>query len=348
MWPSGVEHPVTRQVVGARLDRTCNTRGLARTRMSERAHGKVDTGENAVMRSDGDIGGRALERVATWFTSQEAMAERFADAIRQSFDEVFDGQRTGRYDLQQLSKVEKTYIGTKIEIVVQSAFGLARGRRMDFLIVGEEVDAKWSMKSGGWMIPTEAVGELCLCLTADDERSTFSVGLTRADDGALKSSTNKDRKRRFTREALASMRWLVIDGQLPDNLLLHLDPAVRSRILDHGLSGQARVDQLFRLVQQEVVRREVVLTVARQDDGPKRVRDARKKLAGEGIIVLGHQKAHPGIARSLGLPVPAKGSWISARLVRSDVSGPGVVVIEGKSWRLATEHDPVAPGPAGY
>ncbi len=44
---------------------------------------------------------------------------------------------------------------------------------MDYLVAGEDVDAKWSMRSGGWMIPTEAVGELCLCMTADDDRSDF-------------------------------------------------------------------------------------------------------------------------------------------------------------------------------
>ena len=110
----------------------------------------------------------SLERAVSWFRSQPRMSGRFGAAIRQSFDEVFDGQRTGRYSLAQLSKVEKTYIGTKVEIVIQAEFGLQRGQRMDYLVDGEEVDAKWSIRSGGWMIPTEAVGELCLCMTADD------------------------------------------------------------------------------------------------------------------------------------------------------------------------------------
>lgn len=39
----------------------------------------------------------ALERAVDWFRAQPRMAERFGDAIRQSFDEVLDGQRTGRY-----------------------------------------------------------------------------------------------------------------------------------------------------------------------------------------------------------------------------------------------------------
>lgn len=305
-------------------------------------------GENDVTDTSGHGDDDALERVAGWFGAQASMTERFGDAIRQSFDEVFDGQRTGRYDLRQLSKVEKTYIGTKIEIVVQATFGLTRGQRMDYLIVGEEVDAKWSMRSGGWMIPTEAVGELCLCLTADDDRSVFSVGLARAHEHALKPGANKDSKRQFTRDGLRAMHWLVAGGRLPDNLLLHLDPTVRGRILDYGLSGQARVNELFRSVQGVLVRREVVLTVAQQDDGPKRVRDARQRLAREGVVILGHQQAHPGIARSLGLPVPPKGSWVSARLVRGDGSGHGSVTIDGESWRLAAAGDTTAPGPVRY
>jgi len=63
-------------------------------------------------------GDNSLDRAVVWFRSQRSMSERFGSAIRQSFDEVFDGQRTGRYSLPQLSKVEKTYIGTKVEIVI--------------------------------------------------------------------------------------------------------------------------------------------------------------------------------------------------------------------------------------
>jgi hypothetical protein len=81
-----------------------------------------------------------LAKAEAWFRGQPHMEARFASAIRQSFDEVFDGQRTGRYTLSQLSKVEKTYIGTKVEIVIQAEFGLVRGSRMDYLIDGEEIE----------------------------------------------------------------------------------------------------------------------------------------------------------------------------------------------------------------
>lgn len=273
-----------------------------------------------------------LSRVVEWFKGQPEMAVRFGSAIRQSFDEVFDGQRTGRYRLDQLSKVEKSYIGTKIEIVVQDEFGLERGRRMDYLIVGEEVDAKWSMRSGGWMIPTEAIGELCLCLTADDDRSMFSVGLIRADADRLTESRNKDSKGRLTPASLASMTWLAKDAELPENLLLHLEDVTRDAVLDPNLSGQRRINELFHRVQERIIRREVVLTVAQQDDGPKRVRDARKHLAQFGIVILGHQDEHPGVARAFGLPVPRKGEWVSVSVTDAVGGEPGAAFIDG-GWK---------------
>ena len=290
----------------------------------------------------------SLTRAVNWFCSQKRMVERFGAAIRQSFDEVLDGQRTGRYSLTQLSKVEKTYIGTKVEILIQAAFGLQRGRQMDYLVDGQEVDAKWSIKSRGWMIPTEAVGELCLCMTADDDRSTFSVGIVRADEVNLRTSANKDKKRRFNDQGIAAMAWLANPGNLPENLLLHLSEETRSAILDDDLKGQPRVNQLFRCVQNKVVRREVVLTVAKQHDGPKRVRDARKALQPEGIIVLGHQGSHPRIAEGLKIDAPPKGSWIATRVVKAEPGDTDSVVIANERWRLATPGDPVCAGPISY
>ena len=287
-----------------------------------------------------------LERAVAWFHSQPRLEERFAAAIRQSFDEVFDGQRTGRYRLEQLSKVEKTYIGTKVDIVVQDEFGLQRGRRLDYLVDDQEVDYKWSMKSGGWMIPTEAVGELRLCLTANDNTPSFRVGIVRASDALLKAGQNQGRKRRLNDDGLSAMTWLVDQGVLAENLLLHLDEQTRGSILNDAHSGQRRVTQLFRLVQQRIVRREVVLTVARQ--GTKRVRDARNDLRAEGIIVLGHQQSHPRIAARLGLQIPPKGSWLSCRVVRDRGEGAKTAEIAGALWRLARPGEEPEPGPPDY
>lgn len=284
------------------------------------------------MSGETPFGDSGLDAVASWFIGQPHLVARFGSVIRQSFDEVFDGQRTGRYQLSQLSKVEKTYIGTKVEILVQDEFGLDRGHRMDYLIAGEEVDAKWSMRSGAWMIPTEAIGNLCLCLTADDDRSVFSVGLIRASTDRLSTSRNKDSKSRLAPASMTEMVWLAHDADLPENLLLHLQEATRVAILDPRLSGQRRINELFQRVQERIIRREVVLTVAKQDDGPKRVRDARRHLAQFEIVILGHQGEHPDIARLFGLPIPHKGEWVSVTVTAADAGDPHAALIAGE-WK---------------
>ena len=290
----------------------------------------------------------AVAKVVSWFRSRSKMNERFGDAIRQGLDEVIDGPRTGRFSLDELSKVEKTYVGTKVEIIVREEFGLSVGQRMDYRVAGEELDAKWSKRLGGWMIPTEAVGQLCLCMTADDSRSVFSVGVVRAIVDHLRDSKNQDRKRQLNGRGRLAIVWLADEAQLPENLLLHLPNGIRDQILAPALSGQGRVTELFRSVQGRLVRRQVVLTVAQQADGPKRVRDARRLLRSEGVLILGHQRSHRGIAQALALPVPAKGNWVSCTVVPTDETTSGAVRIGRSYWRLAGEEDKPCYGPEGY
>ncbi len=261
-------------------------------------------------------------------------------AIRRSLDEVFDGQRTGRYRLDQLAKVEKTYIGTKVEIILQDEFDLERGERLDYRISGVDVDAKWSLRYGGWMIPSEAVGELCLCLTADEESSRFSVGLVRATSDRLTGARNKDGKGRLSPAALDEMVWLVRNGVLPENLLLHLDEVTRDAVLDRSLSRQQRVVELFHRVQERIISRDVILTVAQQLDGPKRVRDARKLLAPHNIEILGHQDGDPEAARAFGLPVPRKGEWVSVSVEETGPQTAGAASVRGRWVRPVFPRDP--------
>jgi hypothetical protein len=251
-------------------------------------------------------------KVTDWFLAAPNYVNRFGTAIRQALDEVYDGQRTGRYEIGQLAKVEKTYIGTKIEIVVQDMFGLERGgaHGMDYLVAGEQVDCKWSMTKGKWMFPKEAVGELCLVIWADDHASVFSVGLVRATIDSLSGGANQDGKKYLTPAGLTTVSWLADSAPLPGNLLLHISDADREAIFGVK-SGQGRVNELFRRVQGKIIRREVVLAVARQLDSPKRVRDARIHLAADGVHILGHEDADQVQAAALGLPVPQKGEWVS-------------------------------------
>jgi hypothetical protein len=59
--------------------------------------------------------------------------------IRQAIDEVVDAPRTGRVHSRELEKTEKTYIGTKVEILVRNFFRLPKGI-LDLTIDGMDVD----------------------------------------------------------------------------------------------------------------------------------------------------------------------------------------------------------------
>jgi hypothetical protein len=255
-----------------------------------------------------------LQNILDTLTSIPDYERKIGIMIRQSLDEVIDGMRTGRWSVDELEKTEKTYIGTKIEITLKSGLGLAKGQKLDTAICGKDVDIKWSLKMGGWTIPNECVGEICLLVTADDKRSKFSTGLIIAKRELLNDGKNQDGKGTIKATNRKHINWIVESGQLPENLLLHLPANVRDRILSHK-TGQSRVIALFREVNNRVIPREVVETLAQQDDPMKRVRDARKRLAAEGIMILGGQEESDRKYLEVhGLPALSKGESMSIRV----------------------------------
>lgn len=252
---------------------------------------------------------KKLGRVIEFFLEQNGFEAQAAETLRRSLDEVIDGMRTGRWSVGSLEKTEKTYIGTKVEILFKFDFELADGEKLDTSIRGTEVDIKCTVLND-WMIPTEAMGEVCLLVKIDDAKARFSIGLVRITPDLLRVSRNRDRKGSLSAEGKKAIQWLVKDGELPINFLASLDEAVRSKVFSHE-SGQARVNELFRLVQGKIIPRVAIETVARQKDPMKRVRDARKHLAKEHILILGHQDGDPEIAKARGYPMPTKGEMIA-------------------------------------
>ncbi|MBB6436942.1 NaeI family type II restriction endonuclease [Streptomyces candidus] len=300
---------------------------------------------SAIEANESASGDRDLAKVAQWFMDQPRMEQRFSGVFRQSIDEVLDGQRTGRYDVNDLEKTEKTYLGTKVEIVCRTEFGFSPGSRMDYQVSGVEVDSKFSL-TGDWMIPREAMGHICLVMAANDRKATYGVGLVRIREELLTGRGNQDQKRRISREGRSAIKWLVRAGNLDANLLLELDEVTR-RALMAVPPGQGRVDMLFRHVHGRIVDRNAVVTTAKQLDSAKRVRDARSRLRGAGIVILGHQKEGPRIAFSLGLPVPKKGTWVAARVVPvSDSSSRRCALVDGVHFAVAVPGEPECPAPA--
>src|SRR4051794_22790055 len=83
-----------------------------------------------------------LDAVEDAIRSVDPTGELVADVLRETFDQLYDGQRTGRYRWEQLLKTEKTYMGTLVEINLHRAFDFEDGFRMDYRIAGVEVDCK--------------------------------------------------------------------------------------------------------------------------------------------------------------------------------------------------------------
>ncbi|CAL9498417.1 Type-2 restriction enzyme NaeI [Streptomyces sp. enrichment culture] len=306
-----------------------------------------------------------------WFYKQPESRERFRWALRDSLDELLDGPRTGRWAYQHLTKTEKTYLGTAVEVNLTKEFDIENGADLDWSIAGLDIDCKFSKDLGGWEIPMEMylcadhgersgrANHVAILTWMNDDTSQWAAGIVRITDerlrwkqrrdanGARVRAYNRDNKRKFFYGTKSEVYWLWggLQTDLPTNLLLHLDAEARERILTASLprrasSGQQRLNQLFREVPDRIISRQTVLTVGQQDDSPKRARDARKHLRPEGTVVLGHQKSHPHIARALGLPIPIKGEWISTRLVPvSSGDDRPKFSVDGQFWARARENE---------
>ncbi|MFD4434260.1 NaeI family type II restriction endonuclease [Nocardia sp. NPDC058497] len=172
--------------------------------------------------------------------------DRFAGVIRDTLDQLYDGQRTGRWNFDQLYKTEKTHMGTLVEINLQRCFEFADGDATDYRIAGVEVDCKYSMKFGEWTLPPEVVNRIALVVTANDLQSVWSAGLVRVRRDYLRVGRNRDQKSTLTAAARSNISWLWGNANiLAPNLFLHIDAVVRDRIFSaraergskHGEAG---------------------------------------------------------------------------------------------------------------
>jgi hypothetical protein len=273
---------------------------------------------------------------------------RIAQVLRNTFDELYDGQRTGRYRWDQLFKSEREGCGPIVEINLQREFKFQNGDKLDYRIAGIEVDCKYSQTRGAWMIPPEARGHLCLVLCAEDSANpSWSMGVVRANDDHLNTGGNRDAKSTLNEAGRRAITWLFDDAPLPPNVLLQLPQAAVDGIMSKT-SGVQKTNELFRVALGMRVGRAVVATVSEQVDYMRRIRyngGARGFLRPEGIIILGQYQSHVAVARSLGLPLPGPGESVSARITPAQQSGQGVAEIGGKLWRIAKPGDPAVPAP---
>lgn len=264
---------------------------------------------------------------------------------------LLDGQHTGRYKWSQLHKTEKTHFGTLVEINIQREFNLADGHTMDYSIEDIEVDCKFSQNLADWMIPPEALGHILLGLWASDDKGTWSAGLVRAyPDNLTSSEGNRDGKRRLSKAGKTNIKWIFKDMPLPENALLRIPQDKVDIVFNCSEHGTKRIDMLFRLAQLKPVRRNVIATVAQQEDYMKRIRGnggSRSTLKSEGIVILGQYSSHGEIAKALELRVPGPGESMSVRLAsqKPHHGGRPSVEIDSVHWVVAEADDPIETAP---
>ncbi|MET8386487.1 NaeI family type II restriction endonuclease [Streptosporangium canum] len=243
--------------------------------------------------------------------------------IRQGTDEVIATSRTRRWTLDQCNDQEKGYLGVNIENIVRDKYALDEGAvGMDFNVQSVDVDCKWSRNFGGWQIPPEALGHICLLVHGDDITGEMAVGLLRIRDEILVGG-NRDAKRTIQSPGgISEIRWLVAPGTpIPENFLMSLRKKDRDAILAPR-GGDARAIELFTRCEGMIIYRHTIESIGQQLDEARRFRgETRKKLLEKGFEVLnGHWKADRQRAMDLGdIMLTNRTQWIC---LRTDGSTP--------------------------
>lgn len=291
---------------------------------------------------------RDIADVADVLRALDPDGSRMANAFRATFDQLYDGQHTGRYKVDQLFKTEKTHFGTLIEINLQREFSYEDGAVLDYKIAGHEVDCKYS-HTGAWMLPQESFEQIILVTKADDSKAVWSAGLVRVTQSNRRDGVNQDKKTGLNVAGRENIHWLHRDAAMPPNALLQLAPSAVEDILARR-SGQARLNELFRRASNRRLTRNIIATVAQQDDYMKRVRangGSRSALRPEGFLILsGDYIFQRSLAVSLGAAVPERGEMVSVQLVPATPGASKAVLIGEGWWRLAVVGDVVSrPAP---
>lgn len=293
----------------------------------------------------------ARDAIMAAFAAADPDGARAAQVFRDTYDQLYDGQHTGRFRWDQLFKTEKTHYGTLLEINLRREFDdvIEDGVLLDYRVLGEDIDCKFSQSMGGWMLPPECFGHLLLVGTASDVGGTWSLGIVRASDANRRESQNRDGKTGLNARGRGQIAWLHLQASLPPNVLLGLDQTTLDAVLA-PTSGQARVNELLRRVTQTRIGRNTIATLGKQADYMARVRDnghgARTVLRREGYLIPGGDyEAHRNVAVQLGVEPPRPGEVVSIRVVPAEPGASWVVELEGRTWRAALE-DEVTTEPA--
>lgn len=318
----------------------------------QRSHRTLKRAEAPAHRSVGDPFGHddvEIRHVSEELVHKIPDVRQLGELVRRSIDGVIDGLQTGRYSVDQLTRPERAMIGARILIALRRDYFPTPDSDADLEVSAVQTDYKFSFRHGRWLLPPESVGNVCLLASADDDKSVYSLGLLRPSASMLSATRNRDGRHFLSPQGLESAWWFAKEAPLPVNLLHHAPSAITESIMGHR-SGQQRVNDLFRLLQGQPIRRTTIATVAMQSDYMKRMRSfggAPEVLRKEGIAIFGPYSAHRGLAQTLGLPSYGPDEFVSARLapLAAHHADGAWIALAGSRWVLADESDPIEPIP---
>ncbi|MGG7519591.1 NaeI family type II restriction endonuclease [Allorhizobium undicola] len=238
--------------------------------------------------------------------------------LRQAFDEVIDAPRTNRFTLGETEKTEKTYVGTKVEILIRNYLGVAKGRVLDMLVDGVEIDIK-NTTGRDWMLPKEVVGRPALLVRSSESTALCDVGIVVCRPEYLRLSKNQDGKGQLLAAQHVNIWWILRQHPYPPNFWEVLSVSDRMEIMS-ARGGTSRIAALFEKVQGRPISRQQVSALAQQHDYMKRIRrngGARDILAPKGIALLWGQRDR-ALIEQLGLGPVTADEFISFRPLKAD------------------------------
>jgi hypothetical protein len=229
-----------------------------------------------------------LQKIEAIAGGDAALRARFPALMQDAIDFVLDPVRTARTRLDELDKVEKTFVGLKVEHFVRDMLGLPKGRR-DLKLKELDLDIKHTIGST-WMIPPETYdhSEPCLLIATAKFEGHCSLGLMIAHPHFL-GAENRDRKRGITLEGRKNILWFFKDEPFPPS---RWDGTDMGRFLELRKikGGKRRAAQFFRENLNRKINRVVIQSLLHdQRDYMKRVRGnggARDDLIKDDIILL--------------------------------------------------------------
>jgi hypothetical protein len=243
----------------------------------------------------------------------KTLSELLPGLIKEAVDFVLDPVRTGRTQMSELDRVEKTFIGLKIEHFLRDLLDVPRGIKRDMQIDGVDVDIKNTV-SANWMIPPETytAAEPCLLIATAKFDGQCWLGLMIAREQYLNPGANRDQKRSVSEAGKRNILWLVEGVPYPPSSWAGIDMA-RFRELRRVHPGEQRAALFFQENLNRKIQRAVIQALLHdQKDYMKRLRyngGARGILAAQGIDLLSATYGKKS-ARQRGIEL-AKDEWIA-------------------------------------